>query len=73
MTNQLLLVVRGHYFFVYINDQFVDYYDTRPYANSLPTSGYTGLYLDDSSLVGTFNNFSVYPMKPATFPNWEYA
>lgn len=73
MTNQLLLVVRGHLFVVYINGQFVDYYENHPYAKSLPTSGYAGLYLDDSSLVGTFKNFSVYPMKPATFPNWQYA
>ena len=73
VTNQLLLVVRGHYFFVYINDQFVDYYENHPYAESLPTSGYAGVYLDDSLLVGTVKNFSVYPMKPATFPNWQYA
>ncbi|MGZ3715839.1 MAG: hypothetical protein ACXVA4_10500 [Ktedonobacterales bacterium] len=72
MTNQLLLVVRGHYFLIYINGQFVKSYDARYEAKSLPTSGCAGLYLDNSSLVGTFNNFSVYPVKPATFPNWEY-
>ena len=70
-TNRLLLVVRGRYFLVYINDQFVKSYNTR-YDRGLPTSGYAGVYLDDSSLVGTFNDFSVYPVKPATFPNWEY-
>jgi hypothetical protein len=71
MANQLLLVVRGHYFLVYINGQFVESYDARYDAN-LPTSGYAGPYLGDSSLVGTFNNFSVYPVKPATFPDWQY-
>lgn len=70
-TNHLLLVVRGRYFLIYINDQFVKSYNTR-YDTGLPASGYVGVYLDDSSLVGTFNNLSVYPVKPATFPNWEY-
>lgn len=70
-TNRLLLVVRGHYFLVYINDQFVKSYDTR-YDSDLATSGYAGVFLDDSTLVGTFNNLSVYPVKPVTFPNWQY-
>lgn len=70
-SNQLLLVVRSHYFLVYINGQFVKSYDTH-YDTGLPTSGYAGVFLDDSTLVGTFNNFSVYPVKPVTFPDWQY-
>ncbi|HEX8034124.1 MAG TPA: hypothetical protein VF510_09765 [Ktedonobacterales bacterium] len=71
LTNQLLLVVRGHYFLVYINGQFIKSYDTR-YDADLPTFGYAGVFLDDSMLVGTFKNLSVYPMRPATFPEWQY-
>ncbi len=71
-TNQLLLVVRGHYFLVYINGQFIETYNARYEASTLPTSGFAGVYLDDAALVGTFNNFSVYPVKPIKFPDWQY-
>lgn len=63
-NHQLLVVIHGSEFICYVNDQFVGAVTDE----GAPTTGYMGLYLNDQSAEGIYNNFAVYkePELPAS-------
>ena len=54
-TNQLLLVMRGHHYWCFINRQLVG-----GYAQDTLSSGYMGLFVSDGA-TGLFTNLTIYP------------
>lgn len=58
-TNRLLLLVRGSRYTCFVNNLFVGTYEDK--QKDLPTVGHFGMYLGDSTTIGTFNDFTVYP------------
>src|SRR5262249_19568020 len=67
-TNKLLVVLRGQRFLPYVNDHLV--YSTKETYETFADSGYAGVYLNDGSMAGFFQDFAAYlvaKMTPFTF------
>jgi hypothetical protein len=67
-TNRLLLVLRRTEYLCYINGQFVGRDVDSTVIPSSPKFGYPGLYVNDDTTTGVFNDFAIYPAPPPYQP-----
>ncbi len=55
--NRLSVLMHGGEYLCFINDTFVDLYQTNH-----PSMGHVGIFSNGQALVASFNNFTVYPL-----------
>ncbi len=67
-SNRLLLVLRGAEYLCYINGQFVARDVDSTVTPSSPKFGYPGLFVNDDTTTGVFNDFAVYDLPPPYQP-----
>lgn len=67
-TNRLLLVLRGKEYLCYINGQFIARDADSTVTPSSPRVGYAGLFVNDDTTTGVFNDFAVYAAPPPYQP-----
>ncbi len=67
-SNRLLLVLRGSEYLCYINGQFLAREVDSTVTPSSPKYGYPGLFVNDDTTTGVFNDFAVYDLPPAYQP-----
>lgn len=67
-ANRLLLVVRGTEYLCYINGQLVGRDVDSTVTRSSPRFGSSGLFLNDNTTVGVFNDFAIYEAPPPYQP-----
>ncbi len=62
--NTLMVFTTNKRYDLYVNSHLVDRYKENSYDGPLPTSGHIGLYLNEQTLIGDFNDFAVYAVPP---------
>ncbi len=67
-SNRLLLVLRGTEYLCYINGQFVARDVDSTVTSSSPKFGYPGVFVNDDTTTGVFNDFAVYDLPPPYQP-----
>jgi hypothetical protein len=66
VPNRLLVIMKGHLFLCFINDQFV----ASVYDEHASIRGRMGVYMNTSDTEGVFSDFAVYPAPDITWP-WQ--